>query len=380
LRIFNLVKNLKIKNFPLVNSITELPDIVIVKNNHKKLYEISLNFTTISIGKTNLKTVDYVFEDEKSLNEFLEEFSKKGIRQRLIEFYNRFYNLSGLEPANVNFVCYLGETTEIYKKLENILNSPYNPWVLIYGQRGVGKLTILKSILKDKLIDYFEIEEKPIGFKAKSNKGEEIILLNIDLFESELELNIAINELYKREYRIIFITDKINPPSNLSTVPSIYIPSISERNNKEKLLILEHFLRKISKDIIEIEEDFYKAYLIYPWFGNFSEIENAIKYALSLDSKVLKFENLPFHIKSQFDENYNLKVADYFSKLMVLNFKDVSYEELKFLIGQEFINIIYFLYEIFDNDIDKLIESLKIEKKSDINEIKKFLGIPSDQK
>ncbi|MEO0203256.1 MAG: hypothetical protein ABIL37_06020 [candidate division WOR-3 bacterium] len=205
-------------------------------------------------------------------------------------------------------------------------------------------------------------------------------MLNVDLFENEYELNFAINELYKNNYRVVFITDKIIPPPNLSTIPSVYIPSISERNNKEKLLILEHLLRNISKEIIEIEENFYRAYLTYPWFGNFSEIENAIKYSLSLDNKILKFENLPPHIKFQFDENFNLKVADYFSKLMVLNFRNITYEELKFFISQELVNIIKFLYEIFENDLDSLIDSLKVKKKSQINEIKNFLSIALNQK
>ena len=380
MKILNLIKNLKIEQFYLAKSITDIPDIVIVPNDHKKLYELSLNYLTITIGKTNFKSVDWSFENKNEIQNFLNDYSKKTIRQRISDFYNKFYNLDNLKPANVKFVCYYGQTMEIYKQLETLLKSPYNPWILIYGQRGVGKLTIIKSILEN-AIDYFEIEEKQAGFKTDSRKNEKsIIILNIDLFENEYDLNFAINEIYKRGQRIIFITDKISPPQNLLTIPSIYIPSISERNNKEKLLILEHFLRKISDSFIEIEDNFYKAFLTYPWFGNFSEIENAIKYALSLDNKILKFENLPKHITEQFDENYNLKIADYYLKLMVLNFKNVDYDQLKFLIGSGFASIIQFLYDLANKDLDQLLEILKVNKKSDINEIKSFLGILSNQK
>jgi len=380
LKILNLIKNLKIEQFDLAKSITDIPDIVIVPNDHKKLYELSLNYLTITIGKTNFKSVDWSFENKNEIQNFLNDYSKKTIRQRISDFYNKFYNLDNLKPANVKFVCYYGQTMEIYKQLETLLKSPYNPWILIYGQRGVGKLTIIKSILEN-AIDYFEIEEKQAGFKTDSRKNEKsIIILNIDLFENEYDLNFAINEIYKRGQRIIFITDKISPPQNLLTIPSIYIPSISERNNKEKLLILEHFLRKISDSFIEIEDNFFKAFLTYPWFGNFSEIENAIKYALSLDNKILKFENLPKHITEQFDENYNLKIADHYLKLMVLNFKNVDYDQLKFLIGSGFASIIQFLYDLANKDLDQLLEILKVNKKSDINEIKSFLGILSNQK
>lgn len=380
MKILNLIKNLKIDQFDLAKSITDIPDIVIVPNDHKKLYELSLNYLTITIGKTNFKSVDWSFENKNEIQNFLNDYSKKTIRQRISDFYNKFYNLDNLKPANVKFVCYYGQTMEIYKQLETLLKSPYNPWILIYGQRGVGKLTIIKSILEN-AIDYFEIEEKQAGFKTDSRKNEKsIIILNIDLFENEYDLNFAINEIYKRGQRIIFITDKISPPQNLLTIPSIYIPSISERNNKEKLLILEHFLRKISDSFIEIEDNFFKAFLTYPWFGDFSEIENAIKYALSLDNKILKFENLPKHITEQFDENYNLRIADYYLKLMVLNFKNVDYDQLKFLIGSGFASIIQFLYDLANKDLDQLLEILKVNKKSDINEIKSFLGILSNQK
>jgi len=380
LKILNLVKNLKIEQFDLAKSITEIPDIVIAPKDHKKLYELSLNYPTITIGKADFKSVDWSFENENEIQNFLNDYSKKTIRQRISDFYNKFYNLNNLKPANVKFVCYYGQTMEIYKQLEILLKSSYNPWILIYGQRGVGKLTIIKSILEN-AIDYFEIEEKQAGFKTDSKRNEKsVIILNIDLFENEYDLNFAINEIYKRGQRIIFITDKITPPQNLLTIPSIYIPSISERNNKEKLLILEHFLRRFSDQFIEIEENFYKAFLTYPWFGNFSEIENAIRYALSLDNKILKFENLPKHITEQFDENYNLKIADYYSKLMVLNFKNVDYEQLKFLIGNGFASIIQFLYELANEDLNQLLEILKVSKKSDINEIKSFLGILSNQK
>ncbi|MEO0223482.1 MAG: hypothetical protein ABIL76_00115 [candidate division WOR-3 bacterium] len=380
MKILNLVKDLKIEQYELAKSITDIPDIVIIPNNHKKLYELSLNYLTITIGKTNFKSVDWSFENKDEIKNFLNDYSKKTIRQRISDFYNKFYNLDSLKPANVKFVCYYGQTMETYEKLETLLKSPYNPWILIYGQRGVGKLTIIRSILEN-AIDYFEIEEKHAGFKTDNKKTEKsIIILNIDLFENEYDLNFAINEIYKRGQRIIFITDKISPPQNLLTIPSIYIPSISERNNKEKLLILEHFLRKISNDFIEIEDNFYKAFLTYPWFGNFSEIENAIKYALSLDNKVLKFENLPKHITEQFDENYNLKIADYYLKLMVLNFKNIDYEQLKFLIGSGFASIIQFLYELTNKDFNQLLEILKVNKKSEIDEIKSFLDIPSNQK
>ncbi|MCS7244642.1 MAG: hypothetical protein N2504_00215 [candidate division WOR-3 bacterium] len=373
MKILNLSKNIKIKESYNQVNIDEFPDVVIADNNYKELYEISLNFTTITIGSSNLQTIDYSFENEDDLNNFLEVYSKKTIRQRMIEFYNKYYAINDLKPANVNFVCYYGKTDDIYRKLEILLNSEYEPWILIYGQRGVGKYTIIRSIIGDRAVDYFEIEEKEVGFRKEKEKTKSIIIMNIDLFESILEFNFAVNSIYKKKGRIVFITDNISPPINLSTVPSIYIPSISERNHKEKLLILEHFLRNITNEMVEIEEDFYRAYLTYPWFGNFSEIENAIRYALSIEKKLLKFKNLPIHIKAFFEKDYNLNIIDFFSKIMLFHLRSISYNELKQLTDRNFKNIIRFIYEFLNNDLDRLLEVLNVKNGEEIKEIKAII-------
>jgi transcriptional regulator of acetoin/glycerol metabolism len=38
-------------------------------------------------------------------------------------------------------------------------------------------------------------------------------------------------------------------------------------------------------------------YFNYPWPKNLSELENALKFALSLDEEILRAQNLPDHIK-----------------------------------------------------------------------------------
>jgi transcriptional regulator with AAA-type ATPase domain len=86
----------------------------------------------------------------------------------------------------------------------------------------------------------------------------------------------------------------------LNTIPSFYVPSLTERTVKERLLILEHILRKLAGEIlrnVEVEESFLRVYFNYPWPKNLSELENALKFALSLDEETLRAQNLPDHIK-----------------------------------------------------------------------------------
>jgi transcriptional regulator of acetoin/glycerol metabolism len=48
---------------------------------------------------------------------------------------------------------------------------------------------------------------------------------------------------------------------------------------------------------VEVEEGFLRVYFNYPWPKNLSELENALKFALSLDEGTLMAQNLPDHIK-----------------------------------------------------------------------------------
>lgn len=302
MRVLNLSRRLRVKEYEQVFDLSHMPDIVIADKTTPKDYlnAISQHFITAFVGKTDIPTVDYRFSSEKDLIEFLEEYSSKGIRRRLKDLYNSVYELKDDEV--VPYVIYFGYSAYIYERIKTVLLHPLKPWIVIYGPVGSGKLALVKSILGDNYIDIFHISEKhKIGFRVE-DKPEEIngVVINTSLLEGESEIKEIMDFLYSRGYQATFIVESKKMPQILKTIPSFYIPALIERPIKERLLILEHLLRNLSKIVkkdVEVDEDFIRVYFSYDWPKNFSELENAIRFALSINDGVLKAENLPEHIK-----------------------------------------------------------------------------------
>ncbi|MEO0203675.1 MAG: hypothetical protein ABIL67_01505 [candidate division WOR-3 bacterium] len=277
MRVLNLSRRLRVKEYEQVFDLSHMPDIVIADKTTPKDY--------LNAISTDIPTVDYRFSSEKDLIEFLEEYSSKGIRRRLKDLYNSVYELKDDEV--VPYVIYFGYSAYIYERIKTVLLHPLKPWIVIYGPVGSGKLALVKSILGDNYV-----EDKP----------EEIngVVINTSLLEGESEIKEIMDFLYSRGYQATFIVESKKIPQILKTIPSFYIPALIERPIKERLLILEHLLRNLSKIVkkdVEVDEDFIRVYFSYDWPKNFSELENAIRFALSINDGVLKAENLPEHIK-----------------------------------------------------------------------------------
>lgn len=271
MRVLNLSRRLRVKEYEQVFDLSHMPDIVIADKTTPKDYlnAISQHFITALVGKTDIP----------------EEYSSKGIRRRLKDLYNSVYELKDDEV--VPYVIYFGYSAYIYERIKTVLLHPLKPWIVIYGPVGSGKLALVKSILGDNYV-----EDKP----------EEIngVVINTSLLEGESEIKEIMDFLYSRGYQATFIVESKKIPQILKTIPSFYIPALIERPIKERLLILEHLLRNLSKIVkkdVEVDEDFIRVYFSYDWPKNFSELENAIRFALSINDGVLKAENLPGHIK-----------------------------------------------------------------------------------
>jgi hypothetical protein len=254
----------------------------------------------VHIGEIEIPTVDYTLKNEDELMDFLEKYARMGIRQRLSQLYNITYKVK--ENERVPFVVYYGYTLYLYERLKRILLHPLKSWVVIFGNVGVGKLFLVRSILGNKYLDIFNISERHrMGFRV-GESPEEIndVVINVNLLQGPRELKQIMDFLYSRGYQAIFLVEGTNIPEMLNTIPSFYVPSLTERTVKEKLLILEHMLRKLEGEIrknVEVEESFLMVYFNYPWPKNLSELENALKFALSLDEEILRAQNLPDHIK-----------------------------------------------------------------------------------
>ncbi len=302
MKVLNLSRRLKVKEYQQVFDPAHMPDIVIADKTTPKDYlnTISQHFITAFVGKTDIPTIDYGFSSERELREFLEEYSSKSIRRRLKDLYNSVYELK--DDEIIPYVIYFGYSSYVYERIKTVLLHPLRPWIVIYGPVGSGKLALVKSILGDKYIDIFHISEKhKIGFRVE-DKPEEIddVVINTSLLEGESEIKEIMDFLYSRGYQATFIVESKEIPQILRTIPSFYIPALIERPVKERLLILEHLLRNLSKIVekdVEVDEDFISLYFSYNWPRNFSELENALRFALSINDEVLKAENLPEHIK-----------------------------------------------------------------------------------
>ncbi len=305
MKVLNLSKNIKIKGFPQVFEPQHLPDIVISDNRTPEEYlkYVSQNFITAHLGKTDIPTVDYTFSSKEGIITFLENYSNMSIRQRLGEFYNRIFEVKDGEV--VPYVVYYGYSAYTYEKLKTVLLHPLKPWVVIYGPVGSGKLALVKSILGEEYLDIFHISEKhKIGFRVESFK-EEIndVVINTSLLSGDMELKEIVDFLYSRGYQATFIVEGKELPDILKTFPSFYVPALVERPIKERLLILEHMLRRICKESenipsdINIEDDFLNAYFSYDWPKNLSELENSLRYSLAINGTKLSVESLPDYIK-----------------------------------------------------------------------------------
>ena len=306
MRILNLSGRVDTTGYTRVYTITSFPDIVVVDESVpvESVREISEGFPTVMLGtpKERIRTVDYTFGTVEEANAFLKEWARKTPRERLIDLYDRTFGVS--YPERVDYVAYYGYGRYLYNILSTLLDSPLRPWVGVYGPTGVGKSKLLRSILKDRYRDAFHITEPSMGFKVEGESTRRDVVVDVSQFQSEGDLRGLMAEIHRKRYQAIFVVEGSEIPEVLSTVPFFYVPALSERTPKERMLVLEHMLRCVEREKgchgrVEMEEGFLDTLYTYPWPNNFSELDNVLRFTLSISPCSLRVSDLPYHIKAK---------------------------------------------------------------------------------
>ncbi len=304
MRILNLSGRVDTTGYTPVYTVTSFPDIVVVDESVpvEDIREISGGFPTVMIGrpKERIGTVDYTFATAEEANSFLREWAKRSPRERLIALYDRTFGVG--YPERVDYVAYYGYGRYLYNVLTTLLESPLRPWVGIYGPTGVGKSKLLKSILKERYRDAFHVTGSSMGFKVEGEDTHRDVVVDVSQFQSEGDLRGLMAEIHRRKHQAIFVVEGNEIPEVLSTVPFFYVPALSERPPKERMLVLEHMLRGIEREEgcdgrAEMEEGFLDILYSYPWPNNFSELDNVLRFTLSISPCRLGVSYLPYHVK-----------------------------------------------------------------------------------
>ncbi len=99
----------------------------------------------------------------------------------------------------------------------------------------------------------------------------------------------------------------------INVIPFV-LPLLKERKDDIVLLMhyfLDYYSARINKKILDFRDDAREALLYYYWPGNVRELENAIEYAVNIesDSKIAK-KSLPEKIINYFDSNESVGLED----------------------------------------------------------------------
>lgn len=306
MRVLNLSGKVDTSGYTRVYTVANFPDVVVLDDGlpQDSLREISESFPTVMLGSKAEAppTVDYVFSSSEEVSRFLEEYARMTPRDRISHLYDRTFGLS--YPDTVPYVSYYGYGRYLYNVLNTVLHSPLRPWVGIYGPNGTGKSKLVRTILGDRYRDAFHVAGESIGFKVGGEEEPKDVVVDVSSFRDDGELAALMGEIHRRRYQAIFIVEGTEVPDILSTVPFFYVPALSERPPKERLLLLEHILRRVERDgkcsrRVEMEEGFADVLYTYPWPNNLSELDNVLRFTLSVSDCVLKVSALPYHVKAR---------------------------------------------------------------------------------
>ncbi len=306
MRILNLSGKVSTEGYTRVYTITSFPDVVVVDEeiSGESVREISENFVTVMLGGDGRvpPTVDYRFSSPEEINGFLKEYAKRSPRDRLVDLYDRTFGVR--YPERVRYVAYYGYSRYLYNVLSTLINSPLKPWVGLHGPNGVGKTKLLKAILGERYRGAFHVTGPSMGFKVEDMEDARDVVVDVSRFQNEGDLLSVMNELHRRGHQAIFMLEGEEIPEILSTIPFFYLPPLSGRPPKERLLLFEHILRGIEqekgcRDRVEMEEGFLDILHTYQWPNNLSELNNALRFTLSISRCVLRLKDLPYHIKAR---------------------------------------------------------------------------------
>ncbi len=328
------------------------------------------DFFTIYAGNEespHARHADYRTSPSK-VDEFLQSLRKSSIRDILRDFYDR-------HEFPENYIFFSDQTRNIFESIRRLLTSPLRPWILIYGAEGTGKMSLIKTVLGNRVLYLHELEDRHIGFRRELKERDiDDVVVKVNLIQNEFQLNEIITFLYHGGYQAIFVLDgeKDSIPPSLSNIPSFRVPTFFERSLKEKLLILEHLLRKLKSDA-EITSSFIQTLFYYPWPGNITQLENTLRYILSL-SDTLDFEFVPETIKGYFGNEYNRQVVEESVNQMVrrIDYSNLPFELLEAIphyVGQRLLEN---LLSRANNDFERVFEMLNIKSEEQLNRLRRM--------
>ena len=325
------------------------------------------DFFIIYAGEGESPHADYRVNPSE-VERFLESLRGKGIREILRDFYDR-------QEFPENYIFFSDHTRNLFESIRKLLTSPLRPWILIYGAEGTGKMSLIKTVLSNRVLYLHELEDRHIGFRRELRKGDiDDVVVKVNLLQNEFQLTEIITFLYHGGYQAIFVLDgeKNEIPPSLSNIPSFRVPTFFERSLKEKLLILEHILRKLDSNA-SITPAFVETMFYYPWPGNITQLENTLRYILSL-SDTLDFEFMPETIKGYFGNEYNKQVVEESINQMVsrMDYTNLPFELLEAIpnyVGQKLLeNILYRA----NNDFERVFEMLNIKSEEQVNRLRRM--------
>ena len=327
------------------------------------------DFFTIYAGRGKTPYADFRVS-KRELKSFLRNLQKGSIRGIL----KKYYDNQGFED---DFVFHTTSMLKTYTTLKKLLTSPLKPWILLYGREGTGKISIVKSILKGKVLMFHELETRHVGFQQELRSSEiDDVLIKLNLIQDEIQLREILTFLYHNGYQAIFILDGEYQqiPESLKNIPRFRMPNFMERSFKERLLILESILRRLESPA-EISPQFVEILLTYPWPGNITQLENAIRYSLSLNPDLLDVQTLPENILQYFDENYNARIIEDTIDNM-LNRLDLSrfkFELLEKVPGYVEYRLLERIVNSVNRDYEKLFDVLGIKSEKQAEKLQKMI-------
>ena len=159
------------------------------------------------------------------------------------------------------------------------------------GTLFLDELEVLPLYLQPKLLRAIERQEiERVG-------GTKPIPIDVRIIAAT---NVRLDEMVKKgEFR-----DDLFYRLN---VVSLFVPALRERG-KDVLVLAEYFIDKFSrrfgKHIEGLSTSVMELFLKYPWPGNVRELQNAIEYAINMEtSSVITYENLPLQLREFSEDN-----------------------------------------------------------------------------
>jgi len=245
-----------------------------------------------------------------------------------MEQLNYYSNISAIQKSIVNYVT-------------NINYSNSFKYLYVHGENGIGKTTIIKTILYDLNynINYIDCNNNKLSidelFNIYTNKDVYSLFLNNDKSNAIILDNISYYLYNDKSYltNLIKLLKK-----NIKVKHNKFIPFIIINNNQEdkkysELAKLSYNLKILPPSNLELESIITKQFPNIVYFPNYNTIiTNILNY---LNNKYYKLNNLKYYynnniIDVKFDNSYNysynsIKNSNANIKLITKNFLKYNY-------------------------------------------------------